>query len=221
MTEADARPVYRPSQATGSTGIRFAGRRGASDAGSGPRRWPPRMRNVRSAPRVRRAPNPRVARLKGVCREQHLSTIRRNHRRRGRLGRAGVGSWNADPRPGHLAGRAELAAVWSSDQRALWRPGEGGPVCTATEVPQGLQGPAALTPEARDCDRHSGAYIVGTGETADPNKVIRLSAGGFFAFEPGDVRYAFVDEETVIQVNGVGPWVTNYINPADDPRKRH
>jgi quercetin dioxygenase-like cupin family protein len=89
------------------------------------------------------------------------------------------------------------------------------------KFPKGFRAPPHSHLKPETVTVISGAYIVGTGETADPNKVIRLSAGGFFAFEPGDVRYAFVDEETVIQVNGVGPWVTNYINPADDPRKRH
>ena len=27
-------------------------------------------------------------------------------------------------------------------------------------------------------------------------------------------------EETIIQVNAEGPWTINYINPADDPRKK-
>jgi hypothetical protein len=28
------------------------------------------------------------------------------------------------------------------------------------------------------------------------------------------------DQETVVQVHGVGPWAINYVNPADDPRKQ-
>jgi hypothetical protein len=26
-------------------------------------------------------------------------------------------------------------------------------------------------------------------------------------------------EETVVQLNGEGPWEINYVNPADDPRR--
>lgn len=33
-------------------------------------------------------------------------------------------------------------------------------------------------------------------------------------------HYAFTNEETVIQLHGVGPWAINYVNPADDPRKK-
>ena len=32
--------------------------------------------------------------------------------------------------------------------------------------------------------------------------------------------FGFAKEETIIQVNAEGPWGINYINPADDPRKK-
>jgi hypothetical protein len=32
-------------------------------------------------------------------------------------------------------------------------------------------------------------------------------------------HFAWVDTETVIQVNATGPWTLNYVNPADDPRQ--
>lgn len=68
----------------------------------------------------------------------------------------------------------------------------------------------------------SGAYRVGAGERADPDQTTRLTAGGFFAFEAGAPHYSFVEEDTVLQVNGMGPWSTTYVNPADDPREgRH
>ena len=31
-------------------------------------------------------------------------------------------------------------------------------------------------------------------------------------------HYAWADGETTIQVHGIGPFVINYVNPADDPR---
>src|SRR6266516_2325396 len=33
-------------------------------------------------------------------------------------------------------------------------------------------------------------------------------------------HFVVFNEETVIQVHGVGPWAINYVNPADDPRKK-
>jgi quercetin dioxygenase-like cupin family protein len=65
----------------------------------------------------------------------------------------------------------------------------------------------------------SGAYRVGAGETADASRATRLPAGGFFVFEPGAPHYSFVEDEAILQVSGMGPWVTTYVNPSDDPRK--
>jgi hypothetical protein len=33
-------------------------------------------------------------------------------------------------------------------------------------------------------------------------------------------HFAFFKEETIIQANSIGPWDINYLNPADDPRKK-
>jgi hypothetical protein len=30
---------------------------------------------------------------------------------------------------------------------------------------------------------------------------------------------SYVDEETTIQLNGIGPWELKYLNPKDDPRQ--
>jgi len=68
----------------------------------------------------------------------------------------------------------------------------------------------------------SGAYRVGAGERADRDQTTRLTAGGFFAFEAGAPHFTFVEEDAVLQVNGMGPWVTSYVDPSDDPRQgRH
>jgi hypothetical protein len=65
----------------------------------------------------------------------------------------------------------------------------------------------------------SGKINVGTGDTADASKTQPLAAGGFFAMAPGMKHYVSVDEETVLQLNGMGPWSVTYVNPKDDPRK--
>jgi hypothetical protein len=42
---------------------------------------------------------------------------------------------------------------------------------------------------------------------------------GTFNMGVGD-RFDKAKSKTVIQVHGVGPWGINYVNPADDPRKK-
>lgn len=66
----------------------------------------------------------------------------------------------------------------------------------------------------------SGTFRLGMGETADREKTKPLPAGGFFAMAPGMPHFVFIDEETVVQLNSVGPWGVTYVNPKDDPRSK-
>ena len=43
---------------------------------------------------------------------------------------------------------------------------------------------------------------------------------GFIALAPGTPHFVSVDEQTVVQLNNIGPWVITYIDPKDDPRQK-
>jgi len=64
----------------------------------------------------------------------------------------------------------------------------------------------------------SGKFILGLGQAADHAGVEILPAGSFSSMPKGVVHYVFVDEDSVIQINAVGPWDIDYVNPKDDPR---
>jgi quercetin dioxygenase-like cupin family protein len=66
----------------------------------------------------------------------------------------------------------------------------------------------------------SGTFRLGMGETADRDKAQPLPTGSLFALQPNMAHFAFVDGETVIQLNSSGPWSLTYINPKDDPRQK-
>lgn len=66
----------------------------------------------------------------------------------------------------------------------------------------------------------SGATRLGMGETADEAKTQSFTQGGFMAMPPGTAHFVYADQETVIQLNSVGPWEINYINSKDDPRQK-
>ncbi len=66
----------------------------------------------------------------------------------------------------------------------------------------------------------SGTLYMGTGDQLNPEKAVALTTGSFAAFQPGQSMFGWSEKETVIQVHGVGPWGINYVNPADDPRKK-
>jgi len=66
----------------------------------------------------------------------------------------------------------------------------------------------------------SGTFRIGMGEKADPRKARAMPAGSFIALPPGTPHFVSVDEETVVQLNNIGPWVLTYIDPKDDPRNQ-
>ena len=66
----------------------------------------------------------------------------------------------------------------------------------------------------------SGSLRLGMGDKFDPKHATELTAGSYAALPPGMKHFAWAEGETIIQVNGEGPWVITYVNPDDDPRKK-
>ena len=66
----------------------------------------------------------------------------------------------------------------------------------------------------------SGTLNLGFGEKIDENATHELPTGTFGYWTSGVPHFAWMKGETVLQLNSVGPWQLNYVNPADDPRKK-
>lgn len=66
----------------------------------------------------------------------------------------------------------------------------------------------------------SGRMHLGMGEKIDMGSATLLTAGSFSMMPPGMRHFAHTLEETVIQVNGNGPWRIVYLNSNDDPRNK-
>jgi quercetin dioxygenase-like cupin family protein len=66
----------------------------------------------------------------------------------------------------------------------------------------------------------SGTFYFAAGDTYDPAKARPLGPGSLAIMPAGTPMFGYTKEETVIQLHGVGPWGLNYLNPADDPRKK-
>ena len=66
----------------------------------------------------------------------------------------------------------------------------------------------------------SGTLNLGFGEKFDEHATHELPAGTFGYWTAGVRHFAWMKGETVLQLNSVGPWQLNYVNPADDPRKK-
>lgn len=65
----------------------------------------------------------------------------------------------------------------------------------------------------------SGTFNIGMGDKFDQTATREMPAGTF-GFWPAEMRhFAWAKGDTVLQLHGVGPWMINYVNPSDDPRK--
>ena len=66
----------------------------------------------------------------------------------------------------------------------------------------------------------SGTFIMGLGNKLDTKKGKMLPAGSIFQMPAKIHHFGWTSEETIIQIHGIGPWGVNYLNSADDPRKK-
>lgn len=87
------------------------------------------------------------------------------------------------------------------------------------KLPAGYHIPPHFHPKPEIVTVISGSFELGSGETADPEETDLLVEGSMFVMPPGMAHYVYTDEETVVQLNSVGPWSITYLNSADDPRK--
>jgi hypothetical protein len=93
------------------------------------------------------------------------------------------------------------------------------PSLSDSKLPADFKVPGALHP-AKRVTVMSGAFHVGMGDKLDRYKSELLKPGGFVSLPAKMNHFAWTKEETILQVHGVGPWAVNYVNPADDPRKK-
>ena len=88
------------------------------------------------------------------------------------------------------------------------------------KVPKGYHIPPHTHSKPEIVTVISGAARLGMGEKADETKTESFKQGAFMAMPPDTAHYVYADEETVVQLNTMGPWEVRYINPKDDPRQK-
>ena len=99
-------------------------------------------------------------------------------------------------------------------------PGKTGLFVIRLRMPAGY----VIAPHWHPTDEHvtviSGTFAVGMGEKLDKASLKTLTAGGYVLLPAESRHFAMATAETVVQIEGPGPFVINYVNPADDPSKR-
>jgi mannose-6-phosphate isomerase-like protein (cupin superfamily) len=88
------------------------------------------------------------------------------------------------------------------------------------KLPAAYRIPAHWHPADEHVTVISGTFHMGMGDKLDTTKGTALGVGSFAVMPTQTHHYAWTNEETVVQLHGMGPWGINYVNPTDDPRKK-
>ncbi|WP_374445085.1 cupin domain-containing protein [Stella sp.] len=101
----------------------------------------------------------------------------------------------------------------------LGSPAKEGPFVLRLRFPDGFTIPPHRHSKDEFVTVIAGGFAVAAGDRLDP-KARALPAGSFVHLPAGMPHFARAVGETVVQVNGTGPFDVTYLDPADDPRKR-
>jgi quercetin dioxygenase-like cupin family protein len=117
------------------------------------------------------------------------------------------------PAPPSLPPGAQAAALLGS-------PAKEGPFVLRLKFPNGFVVPPHRHSKDEFVTVLAGGFAISSGETLNRAGVKALPPGSFVHLPAGMPHYAWAEGETIVQINGVGPFDVVYINPADDPRKK-
>jgi quercetin dioxygenase-like cupin family protein len=113
--------------------------------------------------------------------------------------------------PPTLPPGAEIAVLLGS-------PAEKGPFVIRLKFPAGYEVPPHRHSKEEHVTVVSGAFGMSTGNKHDRSMAPLLPEGSFVRIPADTAHFAWTDRETVVQINGMGPFNIEYVNSEDDPR---
>ncbi len=119
------------------------------------------------------------------------------------------------------AGELQWTPMFLGLERAVVSgdPDKPGPFVIRLRAKVGATVPAHWHPVDEHITVLSGTLRLGMGDKYDP-KALHVLTAGTYSFMPKNVRhFGTFTPGSVIQVHGTGPFVLNFVNPAEDPRK--
>jgi quercetin dioxygenase-like cupin family protein len=102
----------------------------------------------------------------------------------------------------------------------LGSPAKEGPFVLRLKFPAGFVVPPHRHSKDELVTVISGSFGVAAGEKLDRATSKPLPAGSFVHLPAGTAHYAWTDADTVVQINGIGPFDVKYVDPKDDPRNK-
>ena len=86
------------------------------------------------------------------------------------------------------------------------------------QTPDGYKIPPHTHPTVERITVISGTFHIGMGDKFDDSAARELTAGGYVALPARMKHFGWTTGDTIVQINSEGPFVIQYVNPADDPR---
>ena len=88
------------------------------------------------------------------------------------------------------------------------------------KFPDGAKIPAHWHPTDENITVLEGLFRAGMGDVHKDAELHDFPAGSFIVMPKAMHHFASAKGEVVVQIDGQGPFVVNYVNPADDPSKK-
>lgn len=114
--------------------------------------------------------------------------------------------------PATLPAGVEIAVLLGS-------PAEEGPFVIRLKFPAGYNVPPHRHPKEEHVTVISGGFGMASGDKHDRAAAPLLPPGSFVRIPVGQAHFAWTEEETIVQLNGTGPFGVEYVDPKDDPRR--
>lgn len=114
--------------------------------------------------------------------------------------------------PASLPAGAKLAML----QGDLAKPG---PLAFQLKLPAGYKLMPHSSPAIDRIIVVSGNFNLGSGDKFDNARTMPLSTG-YVHWPEKSTYFGWAKEETIIEIQGAGPFAVSYVNPRDDPMKK-
>lgn len=99
-------------------------------------------------------------------------------------------------------------------------PSKAGLFAVRLKIPDGGKIAAHWHPTDENVTVMQGTFAAGMGDKYDESALHDFPTGSFVTMPKSMHHFGLAKGETIVQVHAVGPFVLNYVDPADDPRKK-
>jgi mannose-6-phosphate isomerase-like protein (cupin superfamily) len=97
---------------------------------------------------------------------------------------------------------------------------KGSPFVIRIKHPDGVKVPPHWHPIDEHMTTLTGKFRVGMGKIFEAGKTELIVPGGYMMVPKKTPHFAVGEGETIVQIHGIGPFTTTFVNPADDPRNQ-